>query len=479
MKQDNLLVILSDEHQSRALSCLGHFVQTPNLDRLAAQGTRFSNAYTPSPICVPARASFATGHYPHRTRCWDNALAYHGQHPSWGHALQQAGIAVESIGKLHYRDTNDDNGFDVEHSPMNIVGGKGMVWGSIRDEALRRSPKTRMLGEYIGAGTSTYTDYDQAMTARAVRWLGERGAKPEGPFCLYVGLVAPHFPLVVPQEFLDLYEGGVVPEPKPVPEGGNHPWVDKQNDLMNSEANFKDADERRTALAAYYALITWMDHNVGQLLDALDAAGLAETTTVIYSSDHGDNAGARCLWGKSNMYWESVEIPMIARGRRFAAGATCSTPVNLIDISAEIVDHFGLELLNSDMGPSPATPLSHIAAAPDDPTRVVFSEYHAAGSVSAALMVADARWKYINYHGFEPQLFDLAADPEELVNLAGTEAGKEAEARMHAQLLKICDPEAVNDAAFADQAAMLESYGGVEASRLVGAPGATPPPKVG
>ena len=112
MGTSNLLVIMSDEHQAWAMGCAGHdFVQTPHLDRLAARGTRFTNAYTPSPICVPARAAFATGQHVHQVRLWDNAMPYTGATPGWGHALQAAGVPVESIGKLHYRDIADAAGF--------------------------------------------------------------------------------------------------------------------------------------------------------------------------------------------------------------------------------------------------------------------------------------------------------------------------------------------------------------------------------
>lgn len=205
----NLLVIMSDEHQWRAMSGAGHpIAQTPNLDALAARGTRFTNAYTPSPICVPARASFATGRYAHQIRLWDNAMPYIGQPEGWGHALQRQGNRVESIGKLHYRDANDPAGFDQEHIPMQVANGVGMVWASIRNENERVSPNSRMLGQYIGAGESTYTRYDRAVTQRTCEWLEQtarEAQEQEQPWCLYVGLVAPHFPLVVPQEFLDLY----------------------------------------------------------------------------------------------------------------------------------------------------------------------------------------------------------------------------------------------------------------------------------
>ena len=299
----NLLVLMSDEHQARALGVAGHFVKTPNLDRLAARGTRFTNAYTPSPICVPARAAFATGRYVHQTRLWDNAMPYTGAIRGWGHALQDHAVPVESIGKLHYRDAEDPAGFDTEHMPMMVVGGHGMVWGSIRREDDRVSPSTRMLGAHIGPGESAYTEYDRAVTARTTEWLAERGTDAP-PWCLYVGLVAPHFPLVCPQEFFDLCPDAALPEPKLHPSTGyrRHPWVEKQNAPMNSEANFQNAEERRTAIAAYFALVSWLDRNVGQILDTLDATELSKTTTVVYTSDHGDNVGARGLWGKSNLY---------------------------------------------------------------------------------------------------------------------------------------------------------------------------------
>ena len=119
MKSTNLIFIMSDEHNKRVLGSYGHpMIKTPNLDRLAAQGTRFTNAYTNCPICVPARASFATGQYVHRHRCWDNALAYDGLIPSWGHRLMTQGHRVTSIGKLHYVDSDPKrNGFDEEVLP--------------------------------------------------------------------------------------------------------------------------------------------------------------------------------------------------------------------------------------------------------------------------------------------------------------------------------------------------------------------------
>lgn len=471
----NLLVLLSDEHQARAMGCAGHpFVQTPHLDALAARGTRFTNAYTPSPICVPARASFATGLYPHQTRLWDNAMPYVGAPRSWGHALQDKGVRVESIGKLHYRDAGDDVGFDALHAPMMVAGGVGMVWASERRAATRKIAEKRMLGPDIGAGESAYTQYDAAVTERTAAWLSERNAE-DGPWCLYVGLVAPHFPLVAPERFFDLYRDMPMPEVKLHPDQGHarHPWVEAQNAMMDSEAAFNSPEERLDAMRAYYALCSYLDDNVGQILAALDAAGLSEDTAVIYSSDHGDNVGARGLWGKSNFYEESAAVPMIMAGPGIAAG-TCETPVSLMDISVTIPAVFGAPFA----GAEGTRPLTQIANAAPEPERPVFSEYHAAGAVSGGFMLRRGRWKLNYYVGFAPELFDLEADPEELCDLAADPACADSLAAMIAALHEICDPEAVDAQAFADQDALIAGFGGREAAFKLGAPGATPPPKV-
>jgi len=472
----NLLILMSDEHQARAMGCAGHpLLRTPHLDGLAARGLRFTHAHTPTPICVPARASFATGLYPHQTRLWDNSMPYRGQIPGWGHALQAAGVPVEAIGKLHYRDPSDPNGFDVEHIPMNVYKGVGMVMASIRREDQRQPAAGRMLGEVIGPGESAYTSYDRAVTAHAVDWLRARRAGADRrPWCLYVGLVAPHFPLVCPPEFYALYPPDSLPEPKLHPTTGyrRHPWVEKQNAFSDAEAAFRDPDERRRAMAAYLGLCSWLDHNVGQILAALDETGFAAETTVVYTSDHGDNLGARGLWGKSNMYRESVDVPLIVSGPGIGPGQV-ATPVSLIDLSETILDHFAAEL----PGDRPGRSLYALAAEPPDPDRVVFSEYHAAGAVTGAFMLRRGRWKYIHYVGFAPELFDLLADPEETVNLAQDPALRGTRDALHAALCAICDPEAVDALAHADQAALVASLGGREAVMALSMPvGATPPP---
>ena len=474
----NLLIVMSDEHQARAMGCAGHpLVRTPHLDALAARGLRFTDACTPSPICVPARASFATGRYVHRLRLWDNAMPYAGQVPGWGHALQAAGVPVESIGKLHYRAAGDPAGFDEEHIPMMVAGGVGMVWASIRKAHERVVRDHRMLGDYIGPGSSDYTRYDEAVVARTERWLADH-AGADRPWCLFVGLVAPHFPLVVPQPWFDLYPAHRLPRAKLHPRDGwpRHPWVEAQNGCMDSEGKFRDEAERLAATSSYFGLCSFLDHNVGRILAALEGAGASGTTTVVYTSDHGDNAGARGLWGKSNMYEEAVAVPLVMAGPGTAPGA-CATPTSLVDLSETVLDHFGVSLAGDE--DRPGRSLYAIASEATDTDRAVFSEYHAAGAVSGAFMLRTGRWKYIHYVGFEPELFDLEADPEETASLAADPAYAEVVASLDARLRAICDPEETDAQAHADQAAMIERYGGREAALALGAPGATPAPEIG
>lgn len=474
----NVIVIMSDEHDPRHAGCYGSsWVQTPNIDALAARGVRFTQAYTPSPICVPARAAFATGQRVHQARLWDNALPYHGQIRGWGHVLQDHGIRVESIGKLHYREVGDPAGFDTEHLPMHVVGGVGMVWASIRDPYITRAHQKRMLGDQIGRGDTPYTQYDQEVTRTAVDWLARRGQQQDGPFVLYVGLVAPHFPLMAPPAFYDLYKDLPIAKVKLHPADGypRHPWVEAYANFEQSEALFASPEERERAFRAYYGLCSYLDHNVGQIMQALKSNGLADSTTVIYTADHGDNLGARGLWGKSTLYEESVRIPMILAGPDIRPGV-CDTPVDLLDLFPTILQCAGIDPA-SEMKDRPGQSLTTSAVAPTQADRVILSEYHAAGSNTAAFMLRKGRWKYIHYVRHEPELFDLKADPQELVNRAQDPQCQTVLDDLRAELYRICDPEAMDALAKQDQQAMIERLGGVEVAATLGASGATPVPK--
>ena len=476
MKPQNLLFILSDEHNPYALGCAGHaFVKTPNLDRLSEHGTRFSTAYSNSPLCVPARASLATGRYVHDIGYWDNAIAYDGRVESWGHVLQRTDHRVESIGKLHYRAEKDPTGFDRQINPVHIAGGIGQVWGSVREPPPETPDKAAKMLLPIGAGFSNYNAYDQKNAQLACAWLAEAAkTMHDKPWVLFVGLVAPHFPLTVPQDFLDLYPLDTLPEPRLHPRSGyqRHPWVEQFHRCQPVDDSMND-DTRRLATASYYGLCSYVDHQVGRILDALEHSGLTDSTRVIYSSDHGDNLGVRGLWGKCTLYEESAGIPLIIAGADIPRGKVCATPASLVDCYQTILHGVGAEPPPNDRH-RPGQSLFELAAAADNPERTAFSEYHAVGSASGAFMLRKGRYKFNYYVGHDPELFDLVNDPGETCNVA---ANLPDIVQDYEVLLRdIVDPEAVDRQAKADQAELIERFGGREQALTLGTQGATPVP---
>lgn len=476
MKPANLVIIMGDELSTKSVGAYGHpFVKTPNIDALARSGTRFTNAYTNSPLCMPARAAFATGRQPHETGYWDNVFAYDGRIPSWGHALQATGHHFTTIGKLHYIDEAAPTGIDEQILPMHLFDG-GDIWGLIRDDPPMR-PQSKTLAGEVGVGDSGYTRYDRQITDLAEDWLAGKAARPDDkPWVLFVSYIAPHFPLIVPQRYLDLYRDIDIPEPKQRLAGEpEHPWFTAFRNCYCFDDFFKDAAERREAIRTYYALCSFLDDNVGRVVSAIRQSGLAETTRIAFLADHGDNLGARGLWGKSTMYEESAKVPLILSGPDVAAGAVCATPVSLADFYPTVLDCVGAK------HPLPATilPLKSlfgIAAAADDDERMIFGEYHASCAMSGALMLRRGEYKYIHYVGLKPELFDLSEDPEELRNLALEPEFDALCAAFDQALRRLVDPEAIDRAAKASQAHRLQELGGREAIISKGGVPHTPAP---
>lgn len=472
MTGSNVLVLMVDEMQAAALSCAGHpLVKTPNIDALAGRGCRFTNAYTNSPICVPSRASFATGRYVHDIGYWDNAIAYDGRVASWGHLLQERAIAPVSIGKLHYRNAQDDTGFAQQIRPLHIFDGIGQVWGSVRDPLPQQPHPARMIGG-IGAGMSKYNRYDMAVGNDTADWI--RAARQAAtPWMVFSSFVAPHFPLVVPQEYLDLYPLDEIEMPRLHPRTGcaQHPWLARMEQFQPNDAEFASDEERKLGIASYYGLCTFIDEQVGKVLDALRETGQESNTLVIFTSDHGEMLGTRGRWGKSTLYAESVRIPMILAGPGVTPGTTNATPVSLVDAAPTITETTGADTLADWPGRSLVA-----LSGTHDPVRQVFAEYHAVASPSAAYMLADARWKYHEYVGYPPELFDLEADPGETKNLAANPEYRNVLRHMHDSLRGICDPEEVDRAAKSAQNDLIDSFGGPQAASKLGPMGASPVP---
>jgi choline-sulfatase len=291
---------------------------------------------------------------------------------------------------------------------------------------------------------------------------------------LFVGFVAPHFPLIAPPRYVELYPPAEMPLPRLTPQNGyvRHPWLHAQESYMPTDREFGTNDEkRRRAISAYYALCTMMDDHVGAIIAALDEIGATESTRVIYTSDHGEALGERAHWGKSNLYSECTQVPLVIAGPDVPRGSRCDTPVNLIDLAPTFLTAFGLA--DPEL---PGRCLFDIAGEPTNAERASFSEYHAAGAPSGAFMLRKARWKFHEYIGFPSELFDLESDPDETINRIGDPSYAEIVESLRGELRRIVDPEAADRQAKADQRLLVERFGGREAAFQLGTKGATPAP---
>lgn len=459
----NLLIVMSDQHVPFACGAYGSEVaRTPNIDALAARGTTFDAAYCNSPICVPSRASMATGRYVHRTGNADNASPYLGtEAASWGHRAVRAGIPTTTIGKLHYRSVQDDTGFPDQRRPLHVRDGVGDLFHALR-ELQPPAPQLRAAVLDARSGESDYSRFDRNVAQDAVAWLHER-AEAGGPWVGKVSFVTPHYPFTVPQEFLDLHPLSSLPVPTRFDprEWDHHPGVRAYRRGCDLEEPLT-REQTLSAVQAYHGLVSLMDAQVGLVLDALRDTGQEEDTVVLYVSDHGELLGTDGLWFKGTMGEGSVRIPMVLAGPGVPVGARCGTNASLVDVFPTVVDVLGLPADPQDAD-LPGRSLRQLANAPLDPSRTVFSEYHSASSVSGSFMVRRGSWKYVSYTGFPERLFDLQADPEENHDLAGDPRYADALQEGRAALREICDPDAVDAQVRAGQRRRLEEHGGVEA----------------
>ena len=481
MKPANLLIIMSDQHNRRFAGCYGHdVVKTPNLDRLANDGARFDAAYTPCPVCVPARAAFATGKYVHQTGHWDNAMPFDGSEASWHSLLRERGHEVVSIGKLHFRSDGDDNGFTDEQIGMHVIEGKGDLLGLIRDEEMPKRAGSYKMARMAGPGESVYTTYDREIAARAQTWLREDAAQfTDKPWVLFVSFVCPHFPLTAPPELFYRYYDQDLALPKLYEQRDQplHPYLEDYRRSFAYDEFFDTPDQVKRAQAGYMGLCSFLDENIGNVLSALNAAGLSDETRIVYTSDHGDNLGARGLWGKSTMYEESVGVPLIVTGPDIPAGEVVETPTNLLDLYPFIMGCAGEATSETVTDDHPGIDVMRLIAG-EDRTRATFSEYHGMGSKTAAYMIRKGPHKLVAYADYAPQLFDLSDDPEELNDLAQDANAKPILDELMGELHKICDPAETDAQAKAAQKALMERSGGRNAVIEWGDLGFSMPPGV-
>jgi choline-sulfatase len=480
----NLLFIVSDNHNRAVTGCYGHpIVRTPALDRLAARGTRFAHGYAASALCVPSRASLATGRHVHQIGCWDNAIAYDGSTPSWMHRMRDTGIEVSAIGKLHFRSSEDDNGFCEEILPMHLDEGKGAIRNLLRgyDAELPCTDGARwkLYAERSGIGETHYQDYDRRITTRAIEWLRAHArSRGDRPWALYVGYISPHPPFSVPKRLYDLYPEQRMPLPvncRP----GERPEHPAMSHMRALDGWLDMTDERmlRRVAAGYFGLITHLDEQIGELLDAAESLGILHDTRVVYTSDHGDLFGAQGIFGKKNLYEGSVGVPLLVAGPGVGEGRVCRQLASHVDLYPTLLESTGVGVHDADRA-LPGVSLFGAMAGREDLTRPAFAEFHAQGSRAGAFMLRQGDDKLVYHVGMPSQCFDLAHDPDETRDLASTDVGQEKITRLERMLRTICDPGAVDLRAKADQRRMAEFWGGPEKLREAVNIVFTPPPGV-
>ncbi len=462
---ENLIFFLSDNHNGAVMGCAGHpLVETPNLDRMAASGTRFDRAYSASPLCCPARASLATGRFPHQTRHWDNANVYDGKIPSWGHRLRARGHRTVAIGKLHYRSTDDDNGFSEEIAPMHIVD-DGHLTGLLRwsDDQPEMPGQWELYWENSGIGETEYQAYDRQVTELAIKWLTEEAPHQDKPWVLLVSYVSSHPPFLVPERLFNRYPLDRVPLPvlfrdEDMP---RHPALDHIRRLKRFKS-MDDEDALKRIAAGYFGLITHLDEQIGEVMAALDLLDRGQNTRMIYTSDHGESFGNHGLFGKNHLLEPSIHVPLIASGPGIRQNHLSRQLASGVDLFPTLIAGAGVTP-DPDDGAIAGRSLWP-ALAGDDQPRIGFVEFHASASRHGGFVWRDGTDKLIYHVNMPNQLFDLQADPDERVDLLADGTADGAAQGRHKELEKALrayiDPEATDALAKADQRTLVERHGG-------------------
>ncbi|MEM6430469.1 MAG: sulfatase-like hydrolase/transferase [Deinococcota bacterium] len=454
-ERPNLLYIHSDQHCPSVLGCYGDpLVQTPHLDRLAAGGTLFTNTYCSSPICVPSRMSMLTGRHPYQNKVWTNDHILDSGIPTHAHAIGGAGYQPVLIGRMHALGPDQLHGYADrligDHGP-NYVGGSPVDRGVLH----KTSEPERISLERSGQGQSAYQVHDEDVTAAAVNKLNQLGVQKRAgllnnPFAITVGFMLPHPPYVAREEDFAIYDKVITPPAKPRAfKDEAHPFIRSWR-LHTGSDNVKEADTLR-ARAAYWGLVSRLDSMIGQILEALNDNGLAENTLIVYTSDHGDMLGEHGLWWKHVFYEESVKVPLIMNWPGvISAGQYCDHVVSALDVTATLVDAVGAHQLAGSPGRS-LLPLvsSKVNSEVKDVSwdNLAFSEYcsdqFAPQGETYQRMIRQDEWKCIYYHDAEPQLFNLAEDPEEQVDRANDPACSSVQKELLERILDDWNPEAI------------------------------------
>lgn len=451
----NFLLITADQLTPFLMGTYGHpVVKTPHLDALAASGVRFDAAYSPCPLCAPARAALMTGTWISHNEVWDNAAPLRSDLTTMAHYLTNAGYETIASGKLHYIGPDQLHGFQQRLTTDIFPAGFNWLPTLKRDRNDRvvdrqQHAKNYMLPNVGPVPWTKFLNYDEETQFRALEYLRRKAMRQlDGetkPFFLTVSYHCPHDPFKVTQELWDLYEDEEIELPQyPDNVADTYSAMDQWANAYHGidRIDIGDPESLRAMRRAYYGLVTYIDQKVGELLATLERLGLRENTVIIFTSDHGDMLGEKGMVQKRTFYEFSSRVPLILSfPDGWGAGKQCRQPASLIDLAPTVLQ------LADVPSALPMDGQSLLASTQEeDPEGVVFSENHAEGIYEPCFMVRKGPYKYIHIRNEPGQLFNLEDDPGEWHNLWGDPAYAKVEADLHALILNTFDPDAIEQA---------------------------------
>ena len=428
-RRPNILLVMVDQLNGTLFFPDGpaDFLHAPHLKALAARSTRFANTYTGSPLCAPGRASFMSGQLPRRTRVYDNAAEFASDIPTFAHHLRRAGYHTCLSGKMHFVGPDQLHGFE-ERLTTDIYPADFGWTPDYRKPGERIDWWYHNLGSVTGAGVaeiSNQMEYDDEVAFFANQKLYQLSRDSDDaarkPWLLTVSFTHPHDPYVARRRLWDLYEGCAEIEPRtaPIP----YAEMDQHSQRLyraNDTDKFTVTDKNiRDSRRAYFANISYLDEKIGEILDTLQRTRMADDTIVVFSSDHGDMLGERGMWFKMNFFEGSARVPLmiaVPAGK----GRLVEAPVSTLDVAPTLADLAGIsmdEVLPWTDGES-LLPLM----TGGQRTSPVHIEYAAEGSEAPLVCIREGKYKFTHCELDPPMLFDLAADPDERVNLAADPA---------------------------------------------------------
>jgi choline-sulfatase len=427
-----------DQLAAQWLPAYGHrVVHAPVLSGLAAEGAVFDAAYCASPLCAPSRAALMCGRRASALGVFDNAAELRASVPTLAHWLRAAGYRTCLSGKMHFVGPDQLHGFEQRLTTDVYPASLDWTpdWTRPVADRLPWYHSVHSVLEPARTTASLQTDYDDEVAFHAVRYVHDLArAGDDRPFFLTVSFTNPHDPWEVPGRFWDLYDSSSIELPAvgltPFDEADPHSQRLRQMSAIDEVA--LGPEEIRRARHGYYAAISYVDEKIGMVLEALRATGLDSETVIVFTADHGEFLGERGLWYKMSFLEPAARVPLFVSGPGLAVGRRLDRPVSLIDLAPTLLELAGVPVGEVALeGASLAGLLGSdrpVGRAP------VVCEYHAEGVNAPAAMIRDGRHKLIVCRGDPDQLFDLEADPLELVNLGSDPRQASVVARLRGEL---------------------------------------------